>query len=80
MTEEKLKIANELSERIRRLSLELSRWETSLKILSIKIRGLRSTTDIQNEDSFYDIKPIKEFIIKDLSEKLEAAKLEFEKL
>lgn len=75
MTKEIFKIAQELYSKIRRLSFELERWKSSVKIISIKIKDdVRKTTDIQHDESFIDFQPIKEFIIKDLSEKLEEAK------
>ena len=82
MTEEKFKIAKELNARIKRLSFELSVWESNVEIISLRIKNDVSgkTTDMRNDESLINFQPIKEFIIKELSEKLDVAKSEFDKL
>ena len=82
MTEEKFKIAKELNARIKRLSFELSVWESNVEIISLRIKNDVSgkTTDMRNDESLVNFQPIKEFIIKELSEKLDVAKSEFDKL
>ena len=82
MTEENFKRAKELNARIRHLEFELSAWENSVELVSIKIKdGIRGkTTDMRNDESLVDFQPVKELVIKELSKKLEAAKSEFEKL
>lgn len=82
MTEETFKIANELNERINKLSFELSLWKENIKIINITIKNCTKgkITDIRNDKSLINFKQIKEFVIKDLSEKLEEAKTEFENL
>lgn len=82
MTEENFKRAKELNARIRHLEFELGAWENCVEIVSIKIKDNVSgkTTEMRNNESLVNFQPIKEFVIKELSEKLEAAKSEFEKL
>lgn len=82
MTEETFKIANELNERIKKLSFELSLWKENIEIINIRINNCakRKITDVNNYDSLIDFNQIKEFVIKNLSEKLEEAKTEFENL
>ena len=82
MTEEKFKIAKELNARIKRLSFELSVWGSNVEIISLRIKNDVSgkTTDMRNDESLINFQPIKEFIIKELSEKLDVAKSEFDKL
>ena len=82
MTEEKFKIAKELNARIKRLSFELSVWESNVEIISLRIKNDVSgkTTEMRNNESLVNFQPIKEFIIKELSEKLDVAKSEFDKL
>ena len=82
MTEENFKIAKELNARIKHMSFELGVWENCVEIVSIKIKDNVSgkTTEMRNNESLVNFQPIKEFVIKELSEKLEAAKSEFKKL
>lgn len=82
MTEENFKRAKELNARIRNLEFELSAWENSVEIVSIKIKdGIGGKTTYRcNDESLVDFQPVKELVIKELSKKLEAAKSEFEKL
>ena len=82
MTEENFKRAKELNARIRHSEFELGVWENCVEIVSIKIKDNVSgkTTEMRNNESLVNFQPIKEFVIKELSEKLEAAKSEFEKL
>ena len=82
MTEKTFKTANELNERINKLSFELSLWKQNIEIINITIKNCtkRKITDIHNDASLIDFKQIKEFVIKELSEKLEEAKHEFDNL
>lgn len=82
MTEENFKRAKELNARIRHLEFELGAWENSVEIVSIKIKdGIGGKTTYRcNDESLVDFQPVKELVIKELSEKLEATKSEFEKL
>ena len=82
MTEENFKRAKELNARIKHMSFELGVWENCVEIVSIKIKDNVSgkTTEMRNNESLVNFQPIKEFVIKELSEKLEAAKFEFKKL
>ena len=79
MTEEKLKKAIFLDEEIRLISEELSEWSKSVKMRDFHLMDKVGVTTMLNH-SYVNFELLKEFIIKELSEKLEEAKSEFEKL
>ena len=79
MTEEKLKKAIFLDEKIRLISEELSGWSNSVKMCNFQLMD-RIGVETNFRHSYVNFEPLKEFVIKELSEKLEAAKLEFENL
>ena len=79
MTEEKLKKAIFLNEKIRLISEELSEWSNSVKMRNFQLLNrVGVTTNFKH--SYVNFEVLKEFVIKELSEKLEEAKSEFEKL
>lgn len=79
MTEEKLKKAIFLDEKIRLISEELSEWSDSVEMRNFQLLNrVGVTTNFRH--SYVDFELLKEFVIKELSEKLEEAKSEFEKL
>ena len=79
MTEEKLKKAIFLDEKIRLISEELSEWSNSVGMRNFQLMNrVGVTTNFRH--SHVDFELLKEFFIKELSEKLEEAKSEFEKL
>ena len=79
MTEEKLKKAIFLDEKIRLISEELSEWSNSVKMRDFHLMDKVGVTTMLNH-SYVNFELLKEFVIKELSEKLEEAKSEFEKL
>ena len=79
MTQENLKKAIFLDEKIRLISEELSEWSDSVKMRDFHLMNKVGVTTMLNH-SYVNFKLLKEFIIKELSEKLEEAKSEFEKL
>lgn len=79
MTEEKLKKAIFLDEKIRLISEELSEWSDSVEMRNFQLMNRVGVTS-NFRHSHVNFEVLKEFIIKELSEKLEAAKLEFENL
>lgn len=79
MTQENLKKAIFLDEEIRLISEELSAWSKSVKMRDFQLMDKVGVTTMLRH-SHVNFELLKEFIIKELSEKLEAAKLEFEKL
>lgn len=79
MTEEKLKKAIFLDEKIRLISEELSEWSNSVEMRNFQLLNtVGVTTNFRH--SYVDFELLKEFVIKELSKKLEEAKSEFEKL
>ena len=79
MTEEKLKKAIFLDEKIRLISEELSEWSDSVEMRNFQLMNrVGVTTNFRH--LHVDFELLKEFVIKELSEKLEEAKSEFEKL
>ena len=79
MTEEKLKKAIFLDEKIRLISEELSEWSDSVEIRNFQLMDrVGVTSNFRHSNVNFEV--LKEFVIKELSEKLEEAKSEFEKL
>ena len=79
MTEEKLKKAIFLDEKIRLISEELSEWSNSVEMRNFQLMDrVGVTTNLRH--SYVNFEVLKELAIKELSEKLEEAKSEFEKL
>ena len=79
MTEEKLKKAIFLDEKIRLISEELSEWSDSVEMRNFQLMD-RVGVETNFRHSYVNFEVLKEFAIKELSEKLEEAKSEFEKL
>ena len=79
MTEENLKKAIFLDEKIRLISEELSEWSNSVEMRNFQLLNrVGVTTNFRH--SYVNFELLKEFAIKELSKKLEEAKSEFEKL
>lgn len=79
MTEEKLKKAIFLDEKIRLISEELSEWSDSVEMRNFQLLNMVGvTTNFRHSNVDFEL--LKEFVIKELSKKLEEAKSEFEKL
>ena len=79
MTEENLKKAIFLDEKIRLISEELSEWSDSVEMRNFQLMNrVGVTTNFRH--SYVNFELLKEFVIKELSKKLEEAKSEFEKL
>lgn len=79
MTEENLKKAIFLDEKIRLISEELSEWSDSVEMRNFQLMNrVGVTTNFRHSNVDFEL--LKEFVIKELSEKLEEAKSEFEKL
>ena len=79
MTEEKLKKAIFLDEKIRLISEELSEWSDSVEMRNFQLMNkVGVTSNFRHSNVNFEV--LKEFVIKELSEKLEEAKSEFEKL
>ena len=79
MTEEKLKKAIFLDEKIRLISEELSEWSDSVEMRNFQLMDrVGVTSNFRHSNVNFEV--LKEFVIKELSEKLEEAKSEFEKL
>ena len=79
MTQENLKKAIFLDEKIRLISEELSEWSNSVEMRNFQLLNrVGVTTNLRH--SYVNFEVLKEFVIKELSEKLEEAKSEFEKL
>lgn len=79
MTEEKFEKEKFLNEKIKLISDELSEWRKSIKLCNFQLMdsvGVRT----YSRDSYVNFELLKEIIIKDLTNKLEEAKSEFEKL
>lgn len=79
MTEENLKKAIFLDEKIRLISEELSEWSDSVEMRNFQLMNrVGVTTNFRHSNVDFEL--LKEFVIKELSKKLEEAKSEFEKL
>ena len=79
MTEENLKKAIFLDEKIRFISEELSEWSDSVEMRNFQLMNrVGVTTNFRHSNVDFEL--LKEFVIKELSKKLEEAKSEFEKL
>ena len=79
MTEKTLKRANDLAMEMKALLEELSYWKESINIKSIRLvnsNGVATTL----ESSYMDFQLLRVLVIKNLTEKFEAVKTEFEKL
>ena len=79
MTEERLKKAIHLNEEIKLISEELSVWSSSIRICNFQLMNSIGVTN-NFRDSHVDFELLKDFVIKELSKKLEVVKSEFEKL
>ena len=79
MTEENLKKAIFLDEKIRLISEELSGWSNSVEMRNFQLMDRVGVTS-NFRHSHLNFEVLKEFVIKELAEKLEEAKSEFEKL
>ena len=79
MTEENLKKAIFLDEKIRLISEELSGWSNSVEMRNFQLMDRVGVTS-NFRHSHLNFEVLKEFVIKELSKKLEEAKSEFEKL
>lgn len=79
MTEENLKKAIFLDEKIRLISEELSEWSDSVEMRNFQLMNrVGVTTNFRHSNVDFEL--LKEFVIKELSKKLEEAKSEFKKL
>ena len=86
MNNEQLKKGKELSEKIERIETQIKKWEDATGIFGISFTKVKDswvtkTQDIQNVETYpIDFNVLKTLSLKNLEEKLQEVKKEFENL